>query len=599
MAGNEIAVTPELERALRVAGRAVELPRELSGRVTLRAATVTWRDDQVRRLRAELAVEPERRVDLRRLEATLPGQTALAWTGAGPGTGDETPLRGSVSVQAGELRPLLRWLGADPADLPAGGLSTLDLAASAALGPSALSSATSAPASTRRSSRAPWRSPSEPTTARPCAGADRVNTALYLGRVPERPTVDAWRDRFAAVDGTIDLAVERISHDALRADGLRLKAGLANGRVTLDELALGGPGGARLGVRGAADLRAVTYEFQGELDLPQPKLLLRLSGVAPPPGLDRLAPVRLAGTLRGDPAVAAAGLELTAAVPRRRWPARCASRSKDASPISSPSWRRPRRAISSKRSAGRRRPTGPAWGRWTPSWRFRHEGGPAEIGLRGAVGTSELSGQLALADGEPRPSITGAVRASRLDTDLVAAVYGTLALPLAFPAGNPLLWPGAWPRQPLGWSWLDAADLQLELEVAQLRQGAQILPGARADAALEDGRLAVSRIALPLGDGTLGGTVTLEHEGGYATLGADLRLTDARAKAIAAALAPGSGLEGRLDLRARLLAQGRSIADMVRSLQGEGELALRDGRCPASPWNRSPARRRPPSTSWS
>jgi hypothetical protein len=123
-------------------------------------------------------------------------------------------------------------------------------------------------------------------------------------------------------------------------------------------------------------------------------------------------------------------------------------------------------------------------------------------------------------------------------------------------------------------------DLQLELEVARLRQGGRTLPGAQAKAALEDGRLAVSRIVLPLAGGTLDGTLTLEHEGGYATLGADLRLAEARAEFIAAALAPGSGLEGRLGLRAGLLAQGRSIADLVGSLRGEGELALSDGRLP-------------------
>jgi hypothetical protein len=484
-------------------------------------------------------------------------------------------------VQAGELRPLLRWLGAEPADLPVGGLSTLDLTAGTALGHGRV---VLSDLSARLDATQVTGSLAVAIGVRPridlALAADRANTALYLGRVPERLAFDAWRDRLASVDGTVDLAVEGISHDALRAAGLRLKAGLANGRVTLDELELGGPGDTRLDLRGVADLGARTYKLQGELKLPQPKLILRLSGVVPPPELDRLAPVRLAGTLRGDSEVAAAGLELTASgltasvagTVREPFQGRfpdlvailVAAETSDL--LEALGWPAP--------------PDRPSLGPLDARLDFREEGGPAEIGVEGAIGASHLSGQFVLAAGDSRPSVAGGVRASRLDRDLLAAVYGTLALPLAFPAGNPLLWPGAWPRQPLGWGWLDAVDLRLELEVAQLRQAGRTLPGAQATVALEDGRLAMSRLALPLAGGTLTGGITLEHEGGYATLGADLRLAEARAEAIAATLAPGSGLEGKLDLRAGLLAQGRSIADMVRSLQGEGELALRDGRLP-------------------
>jgi hypothetical protein len=61
-------------------------------------------------------------------------------------------------------------------------------------------------------------------------------------------------------------------------------------------------------------------------------------------------------------------------------------------------------------------------------------------------------------------------------------------------------------------------------------------------------------------------------------LGADLRLTGARAESIVEVLAPGSGLVGELGLGARVLGGGRSIADLVGTLQGEGEVSLRQGR---------------------
>ena len=101
--------------------------------------------------------------------------------------------------------------------------------------------------------------------------------------------------------------------------------------------------------------------------------------------------------------------------------------------------------------------------------------------------------------------------------------------------------------------------------------------GARGGSTLTD-------LDLPLAGGKLEGTLTLEREADHALLSGDLRLRGARAEQIAGLLAPGSGLAGRLDLGARLLARGRSVADFVRSLEGEGELALRDGRIAGVPF---------------
>ena len=62
-----------------------------------------------------------------RLAAILPGQARVDWTGASaPEAGGQT---GTIEVQAAELRPLLAWLGVSEADLPPGGLTTLDLRA--------------------------------------------------------------------------------------------------------------------------------------------------------------------------------------------------------------------------------------------------------------------------------------------------------------------------------------------------------------------------------------------------------------------------------------------------------------------------------------
>ena len=69
------------------------------------------------------------------------------------GFGD-APLSGRLSLQAGELRRLLHWLGVVPEDLPEGGFTSLDLTGSVALAPTGFGSRTCRRVSMPRSSKA-------------------------------------------------------------------------------------------------------------------------------------------------------------------------------------------------------------------------------------------------------------------------------------------------------------------------------------------------------------------------------------------------------------------------------------------------------------
>ena len=176
LAGNEIAVTPSLSAPCGWPGRRAASGAEAA---TLRAATVTWRDDQVRRLRAELAVEPERRVDLRRLEATLPGQTALAWTARarGPTTRPRCGVRSrcrlvraapAAAVARRRSRRPSRRRAEHPRPRRERGARPRARCPQRPQRPPRRDAAHGLPGGRHRS----------PTTARPCAGADRVNGAL-------------------------------------------------------------------------------------------------------------------------------------------------------------------------------------------------------------------------------------------------------------------------------------------------------------------------------------------------------------------------------------------------------------------------------------
>lgn len=575
----QATLTPELERALREALAALPtLPEALRGRVALEVGALAWRGDRVRRLRAEAALKPGRSLALPQLTATLPGETALAWSGRAPAPG-ASGLLGSLSLQAGDLRPLLLWLGADPAFLPQGGLTSLDLGAEVALGPDrlaldAIAARLDASRITGSAALTPGQRPK--LTAR--LALDRLNTALYWPGL-RLPDPASWRERLGAFDLDLELAVERVGHDALRGQGLHLRADLADGRFRLGELRLDGLAGMRARFDGEADLAdGGDYALNAALELAQPRGLLHLVGIDLPPELDRLAPLRVSAGLKGDNDAAgiaarldgagiAASLEGTMGGPfdPRFLDLSGEARADDAGRL--------------LEALGWVAPPGvrPDLGAFSARLEARRDGGPAALRLESRVGDSDLAGEATLTPGE-RPRLEGGLKAGLLDTALLRALYDTAALRLGFPPGSPWAWPGAWPTRPLGWGWLDAAELKLALGALRLRHAGQSLGAAAADLTLAHRELTLAKLALPLAHGRLEGAATLEGEGGHAVLAADLRLSGARAEEFAAVLAPGSELEGELDLAAAIAAHGLGIADLVGTLEGEGSVALRDGR---------------------
>ncbi len=104
--------------------------------------------------------------------------------------------------------------------------------------------------------------------------------------------------------------------------------------------------------------------------------------------------------------------------------------------------------------------------------------------------------------------------------------------------------------------------------------------------------MTIDRLRLPLAGGRLGGVVTLTGTPEAGTLGLDLSLSAARAERVLAGLGIPPGLEGELALGARLAASGRSVAELVGTLEGEGELRLHDGTMPSLlPGHGSPPQR--------
>ena len=566
---------PELERTIRALA---SLPASgLAGRAELRLASLGWRGGEVRKLRVEAELDRDGRWRLPRLDAVLPGETALRWTGRDPiGLGAGTGLAGALSLQAGELRPLLRWLGVAAEELPPGGLTSLDLAAELALadGRIELQALDARLDATTLTGSARWQGGARHGLAL-ALNADRLNTALYR---LDHATLDlpAWRQRLQAFDLALDLGIDRLSHDRWRGGRLSLRAATRGHGLDLDDLLLVGQNGDRLRADGRAELAGDAYRLATEIDL-TPETLAILTGLPSEAALGGIGTLSLAGTLQGDRD--AAGI-------KARLDGRGVSAALAGSMAGPLDW-------SMLDLAGEVRLAQPAelltalgWviedarplaGGLVSELTLRRQGGTFDAKLAGRLGSSDLSGHAVLSRGA-RSLVDVEIATGAVDTALLRLLYDLAAPRLRFPAGDPWHWPGAWPSRPLRWDWLGGPDLVLDLNLAGLRHAGETLPGARLAATLRGDRLTLERLSLPLAGGELQGTVTLDRNSGPAVLGADLTLVRARAEQLAPLLAPGSGLAGELDLSGRLTASGLGIADLVGTLAGEGALSLRRGR---------------------
>ena len=576
LGGTTLEITPELAAACRQLLTTARGGDAGSGSIRVDIASLTWGGEQVRRLVLDGAWRPDV-LDLRALDAVLPGQSALHWRGAGP-TAREAPLNGQLTLQSADLHGLLSWLGVDPRTLPEGGLTSLDLEARAAIGATSIALTEMKARLDTSSVSGSVSLASEP---RPRADldlqVDRLNTALYGSWGDVWAT---WRPRLEALDGSLALAVGQLSHDQLRGRDLSIHADLEAGRLDLAELRLAGPAGTALDLRGTLDLPLGAWDGAGDLTVAEPAQILQLLGLDAPTGLDRLAPLQLSGSSRREAGVTSVDLRLGASgvsltlqaglegemADGKLAATLIADAANTGDILSALGWPQPAERLE--------------FGPLAARLELSRADGPLDIRLDASAGGSRATGAATLATTAARPLLAGRLSLPRLDTELAAALYQTLAQPLGFPPGDPWLWPGIWPRRPLAWGWLDTLDAQLALDAGDLRRADTSLGSAQLEVDLASGDLDLRNVRMPLAGGTLTGNATLEGRKDHGVVSAEFRLDGARIERLAAATAVGSAIRGRLDMTASLVGEGRGIADIVGSVTGDGVLGLTEAVLP-------------------
>lgn len=550
-------------------------PADLTGSLTVRIGTLARAGEALRlvRLDARLPGNGEFHVDT--LGAELPGTGDLEVRGVLlPGPAGRR-FRGHLEARVEDPRPLATWLG-----YPSG-------PAVERLGAVAIAGELLAVPEGASLGRAEIR----------LAGARAQGTfAFLLGPPPrfrlvgevDRLVLDPWLDE--ASDGPapawlvsgpptgfeveLDLLVERLAWRGLRAERVRIRGELAEGRLRVDELAspaLGG-GSARLvgslGPAGAADLAL-------DLDADQPARLARALG------LDPTLPALLEGPLRArarfleDEAGRRLEAELRTAEGGLRLDLELARASLE-----------PRRlrlaggladtAALAARLAGRGALAPGLLGRLDGAVEASRTPEGWRIEGRLAPGRLTLEATLELARAHDVPLLRGRLGLDGADVASLLDLYRLFETPLGLPPGPLRAWPGAWPRRPFGSPRLPPVDLDLALDLGLAREDGTPLGRGSTALAFAGRSLAFDGIDLPLAGGRLTGRLLTEFGTESGRVESELRLASAALGILAEAIGASAPVAGTLDLELALASEGRSIGELLGNAGGRGALVLRE-----------------------
>lgn len=496
-------------------------------------------------------------VEIERLRAALPGRLQLRAQGllaVEPSSGPA--FEGGISADGQDLRTTLQAVGVPPAALPGEGPSIGTLTGQLSLDPQGFRlreiDAQVDGSSLTGSIGLSWN------------GRDRLALALRADRLALDPWREPARAAFAQLgtaplDVAVDLVADRLVVAGTRLDRLSLKATLEQGALVVQELVGGDEQSVRVQAVGRYDPGAGAVDAAIEAETPRAGRLLRPLGLAVA-GLDRLDPLRLSATLRGPLDTAALEAELALASLRLGLAGTVSLRAplerfRLTAEAIAPDTVQLAQQLGAVVAAER----GPPLDIRLRAERQR----PERIALELGVGEDgrRLRGTLDLEPDAAPPRLSG-----RLEIELAALgaaeiVWPLLAEPLGIVATPPSSWPGAWPSMPLDWRWLHRGSVDLSLALREPSGRTAPLATVRQ----RDGRLDVLDLDLPLAEGRLSGTAGLAARGQGADLQASLAATGV-------ALALRDTSVGRLDLRLQAGAQGRSLADLVRTLDGRVEL---------------------------
>lgn len=187
----------------------------------------------------------------------------------------------------------------------------------------------------------------------------------------------------------------------------------------------------------------------------------------------------------------------------------------------------------------------------------------AELDAR--AGDDRLSGAVGI-DWRGKPEVAANVTGGRLDL----GPYLPKSAAENETAGR------RWSLAPIGTSWLRGVRLDATVDMERLTAGSMSLAPFHASVAISDGRMVADELRAGIGDGEIGGRMTLGADG-VPFFDAEVRARGMPLPPVLAALLGGTpALRGDADFEAALEASGVTAFDMVRSLAGRIEVTRAD-----------------------
>lgn len=629
---------PTDTRARPISGRGFSLESlsaNLSANFALTIEAITWRAEAIRQAKLDLSLA-NREITVSQLSALLPGSSDVAMFGFITEKDGLPQFDGTVDATTNDLRGMIDWLGASTKGIAGDRLRKLSLNAKLSARPdiatvselrahvdaTQIDGALTASFAPRLSLGAnlsldrlnfdaylpsPTAQP-EPATTTPSAGQQAASPAKETAAVASDGANPLTAlAMLAGFDANLRLRAGAVTAGGLPLNDVRLEAALVDGTLNVASASIGDMVGITASLSGAlADLKP---NVQGGLGDPKFKdvvfkasgkslaNLFRLTGIRSPVSAEALGAVAVASRLNGSLRMMNMTSEVQAMGGRASVNGQLNTR--DLLPrlearvgLVHPDFARFARAFS-------------------PDYRPRSAKGGIDLegqvvgnlfelavnDLVGAVAGVRANGSGAmrlpgLVSGR-RPQVAIQLATGDLDLDSFLPQKRTAALDMQ-PSIQPASYrvpdddarsaniirvaanSGAvWSTGPLDLSMLAALDGSLAVKSDSLSYGGITLANANLDAELQNGVLELRHLTGKTfgGDLTIDGGLAAEAQGGrfearYALVGADVGAADR-------ALDGKSTAGGNASFDGRLTGRGKSAADLVASLAGEGTLAFK------------------------
>ena len=190
-----------------------------------------------------------------------------------------------------------------------------------------------------------------------------------------------------------------------------------------------------------------------------------------------------------------------------------------------------------------------------------------------ALDDNRLTGAFDLVPGSARPTLTAQISAGALD---LSALGGSAAGGGSETGGATAPAAGGWSTAPIDASGLGLMDAVITLGADSIDLGSIALGRTQASVTVDAARAVVDLRDVAAYGGTIAGQVIVNARKGLSSR-VNLSMTALALQPLLSALADTDRLTGTGDLRMNLLGSGSSMDALMRSLEGEASLVLRNG----------------------